>query len=61
MKYVYVVLIHNLKTKGLEVARAFTKEADAHIFADECERIEPTGFEYFVEKVELDADPLGNY
>ena len=61
MKMVYVVLIHNLKTKGMDVARVFTKEADANIFVDECERVEPTGFEYFIEPTPLDADPLDNY
>jgi hypothetical protein len=60
MKIVYVVTIYN--GPNCEVARAFTNASDAHIFVDECERVEPNDkFEYFIDPVTLDGDPLGNY
>tara|TARA_R110000772_G_C13034434_1_gene412141 strand:- start:147 stop:338 length:192 start_codon:yes stop_codon:yes gene_type:complete len=60
--YIYTVLIKDARTETFEVARSFTQRADADTFIAECERVETSGnYDYGIEYVQLDGDPLEGY
>lgn len=60
--YINVVLIKDLRTETVEVARAFTDRADAQAFIEECERVETSGnYGYKIEQIKMDGDPLDSY